>query len=140
MPIFDTKKESLATDVKDHRRLMRPVSLAPETAHMHVHEVGLWNELVLPNLSEEHFTRKDPAFATHHILEQAELSGQQINRAIASLGRAFDEIELKRSHVQFCLRGIDRTPRQGFNQCAQVDAAMAAQRIGEEAVAHDSVD
>ena len=80
---------------------MRPVNLAPETAHMHVHEVGLWNELVFPNLSEEHFTRKYPALPTHHILEQAELSRQQINRAAASLGRAFDKIELKRSTCSF---------------------------------------
>jgi hypothetical protein len=42
LPIFDTKKESLATDVKDQRRLMRPIDLAPKPAHMHVHEVGLW--------------------------------------------------------------------------------------------------
>jgi hypothetical protein len=107
LPIFDTENESLATDVKDHRPLMRLIDLAPKPAHMHVHEVGLWNELVPPHLSEEHFTRKYPALVTHHILEQAELSRQQINRAAASLGRAFDEIELKRSHVQFCLRGID---------------------------------
>src|SRR3984893_15641354 len=142
LPIFATENESLAMDGKDHRRLMRPIDLAPKPAHMHVHEVGLWNEPILPYLSEEHFTRKYPALATHHILEQAELSRQQINRAVASLGRAFDKIELKRSHVQFCLRGIDRTPRQGFNQCAQLEAAMAALCIGEaiEAVAHDSVD
>jgi len=74
LPIFATENESLAMDGKDHRRLMRPIDLAPKTAHMHVHEVGLWNELVLPHLSEEHFTRKYPALATHHILEHAELS------------------------------------------------------------------
>ena len=80
---------------------MRPIDLAPKPAHMHVHEVALWNELILPHLSEEHFARKYPALATHHILEQTELSRQQINRAVASLGRAFDEIELEleRSYV-----------------------------------------
>src|SRR5712675_3436003 len=142
LPIFATENESLAMDGKDHRRLVRPIDLAPKSAHMHVHEVALWNKPILPHLSEEHFTRKYPALVTHHILEQAELSRQQINRAIASLGRAFDKIELKRSHVQFCLRGIDRTLRQGFNQCAQLEAAMAALCIDEaiEAVAHDSVD
>jgi hypothetical protein len=61
-------------DVKDHRRLMWPIDLAPKPAHMHVHEVGLWNEPILPHLSEEHFTRKYPALAAHHIFEQAELS------------------------------------------------------------------
>jgi hypothetical protein len=131
LPIFDTENESFATDVKDHRRLMRPIDLAPKPAHMHVHEVGLWNELILPHLSQEHFTRKYPALVPHHILEQTELSRQQINRAISSLGRAFDEIKLKRSHVQFCLRGIDRALHQGFNQCAQLEAAVAALRIGE---------
>src|SRR5258708_36772958 len=74
LPIFATENESFATDVKHHRRLMRPIDLAPKPAHMHVHEVGLWNELILPHLSEEHFTRKYLALATHHILEQAELS------------------------------------------------------------------
>jgi hypothetical protein len=134
------ENESLAADGMDHRRLMRPIYLAPKPAHMHVHEVSLWNELILPHLAQEHFTRKYPALVTHQILEQAELSRQQINTAIASFGRAFDEIEFKRARVQFCFRGIDRALRQGFNQCAQLDAGMAAQRIGEEAVAHDSVD
>ena len=64
---------------------MRPIDLAPKPAHMHVHEVGLWNELVLPHLSEEYFTAKYPAVATHHILKQAELSRQQINRTIARM-------------------------------------------------------
>jgi hypothetical protein len=139
LPIFATENESLAVDGKDHRCLVRPIDLAPKPAHMHVHEVGLWNELILPYLSEEHFTRKHPALATHHILEQAELSRQQINGAIASLGHALDEIELKRSYVQFCLRGIDRTLHQGFNQRAQLEAAMAALCIGQAIVAHDSV-
>src|SRR3984893_17871238 len=142
LPIFDTENESFATDVKDHRRLMRPIDLAPKPAHMHVHEVALWNKPILPHLSEEHFTRKYPALATHHILEQAELPRQQINRAVVSPGRAFDKIELKRPYVQFCLRGSDRTLHQGFNQCAQFEAAMAALCIGEasEAVAHQSLD
>jgi hypothetical protein len=86
--MFAAENESLAMDGKDHRRLMRPIDLAPKPAHMHVHEVALWNEPILPYLSEEHFTRKYPALATHHILEQAELSRQQINRAVASLGGA----------------------------------------------------
>jgi DNA-binding transcriptional LysR family regulator len=67
MPILDVKNESLAPDVGDHRRILRSVDLAPKPAHMHVHEVGLWNELILPHLSEEHFTRKCPAFVTHHV-------------------------------------------------------------------------
>src|SRR6266404_1594721 len=118
---------------------MRPMDLAPKPAHVHVHEVGLRNECILPHLSEEHFTRKYPPLATHHIFEQAELSRQQINRAVASPGRAFDKIELKRPHLQFYLRGIDPRAPPGFNQCAQLEAATAALRIGEaiEAVAHD---
>jgi hypothetical protein len=87
---------------------------------MHVHEVGLWNELVLPHLSEEYFTAKYPAVATHHILKQAEFSRQQINRTIASLGCAFDKINLKWPHPQFCPAGGGRNP-QGFDPGDQLD-------------------
>src|ERR1700692_3925723 len=52
LPIFATENESLATDIKDHRRLMRSIDLAPKPAHMHVHKVALWNELIRPHLSE----------------------------------------------------------------------------------------
>src|SRR5712671_6323510 len=71
MPIVDMKNESLAPDVSNHRRIMRTVDLAPKPAHMHVHEVALWNEFILPHLSEKYFARKYLALATHHILEQA---------------------------------------------------------------------
>jgi hypothetical protein len=63
LPISATENESLAMEGKDHRLLMRPIDLAPKPAHMHVHEVALWNEPVLPHLSEEHFTGKHPALA-----------------------------------------------------------------------------
>jgi hypothetical protein len=46
LPIFATENESLAMDGKDHRRLMRQIDLAPKPAHMHVHEVALWNAAV----------------------------------------------------------------------------------------------
>src|SRR6266852_20257 len=49
-PIFATENESFAADGKDHMRFMRPIDLTPKPAPVHVHEVGLRNELILPRL------------------------------------------------------------------------------------------
>ena len=50
------------------------IGVIVEMTIMHLHEVGLWNELVIPHLSEQHFTREYVALATHHILEQAQFA------------------------------------------------------------------
>ena len=39
------KDETHAANIVDHRRLVWSVDLAPQQAHMHVHKIGLWNEL-----------------------------------------------------------------------------------------------
>ena len=67
---------------------------------MHVDEVGLRDELVVPHLFQQHGARQHLLFAAHHVFEQAEFARQQINLAVPALGDALDEIKLERSYAQ----------------------------------------
>src|SRR5712671_3011060 len=69
-----TEDESHAADAMYHGRLIPVVDLVPQPAHMHVHKVRLWDELVLPHLFEQHRARQRLVLATHHVFEQSELS------------------------------------------------------------------
>src|SRR5712675_1332150 len=123
-----TEDKSYAADAMDHRRLVLIVDLVAQPAHMHVDEVGLWDELVFPHLFEQHGTRQRLVLATHHILEQAEFPRQQLNGAVAALCRTLDEIELERPDLKFRLEAGGRTPQQGFDPCDQLDEI---ERLGE---------
>src|SRR5882762_11790913 len=123
-----TENESDAADTMDHRRLLRVVDLVTQPAHMHVHKVGLRDELVFPHLFEQHGTRQRLVLATHHILEQAEFPRQQLNGAVAALCRTLDEIELERPDLKFRLQAGGRTPQQSFDPCDQLDEI---ERLGE---------
>src|ERR1700722_3429839 len=129
-PIFDTAKEqSSAAAGMDQRRRIGPIDLAPKPANMHVHEVALWNELVIPHFSEQHFTREHVALATHHILEQTVFARSQINKTIVALDRAFDKVKLEWSRPQLCLAGNGRNP-QGSDSVDQLDEMMLEKMRG----------
>src|SRR5258708_23882177 len=116
-----TENESDAADTMNHRWLLRVVDLVTQPAHMHVDEVGLRNEFVLPHLFEQHGSRQRLVLAAHHILEQTEFPRQQLDGAVAALGRTLDEIELERPDLKFRLAGGGRTPQQGFDPRDQLD-------------------
>src|SRR3977135_225262 len=123
-----TEDKSYAADGMDHRRLVLIVDLVPQPAHMHVDEVGLWDEFVFPYLFEQHGARQRLVLAAPHILEQAAFAGQQLNGAVAALCRTLDEIELERPDLKFRLEAGGRTPQQGFDPCDQLDEI---ERLGE---------
>src|SRR4030081_729485 len=112
-----TENESHAADAMDHRRLVLIVDLVAQPAHMHVDEVGLWDEFVFPYLFEQHGARQRLVLAAHHILEQAEFSRQQLNGAVAALCRTLDEIELERPDLEFRLEAGGRGPQQRLGPC-----------------------
>src|SRR6202035_2760919 len=103
-----TEDESGPADIVDHRRLVRRVDLVAQAAHVHVHEIGLRNELVLPHFLEEHGARQHLILAAHHVFEQPELARKQLDLAIAALDRALDEIELERADLQLGRARIGR--------------------------------
>src|SRR5258705_7569875 len=123
-----TENESDAADTMNHRWLLRVVDLVTQPAHMHVNEVGLRDEFVLPHLFEQHGSRQRLVLAAHHILEQAEFPRQQLDGAVAALCRTLDEIELERPDLKFRLEGGGRTPQQGFDPRDQLDES---ERLGE---------
>src|SRR5712671_1951345 len=127
-----TEDKSYAADAMDHRRLVLIVDLVPQPAHMHVDEVGLWDELVFPHLFEQHCARQRLVLATHHILEQAEFPRQQLNGAVAALCRTLDEIELERPDLEFRLEAGGRAPQQRFDPCDQLHEI---ERLGEIIIA-----
>src|ERR1700761_2762702 len=67
-----TEDESDAAHVVDHRRLLRLIDLSPQSTHVHVDQVRLRHEFVLPHLLEQHGACKNLVLALHHVFEQAE--------------------------------------------------------------------
>src|SRR3979490_88604 len=127
-----TEDKSYAADAMDHRRLVLIVGLGPQPAHMHVDEVGLWDEFVFPCLFEQHGARQRLVLPAHHILEQAEFPRQQLDGAVAALCRALDEIELERPALEFRLEAGGRAPQQRFDPC---DQFHEIERLGEIIIA-----
>src|SRR5689334_5969093 len=58
-----TENESFATDVLYHRRVVAAVDLAAQPAHVHVDEIALWDDLVVPDFLEQHRARQQLVLA-----------------------------------------------------------------------------
>src|SRR6195256_4823174 len=127
-----TEDKSYAADAMDHRRLVLIVDLVPQPAHMHVDEVGLWDEFVFPYLFEQHGARQRLILAAHHILEQAEFPRQQLDGAVAAPGGTLDEIELERPDLKLRLEAGGRASQQRFDPCDQLHEI---ERLGEIIIA-----
>src|SRR6201986_4492536 len=80
-----TENETFAAHIMDHGRLFGPVDLAAQPAHMHVDQIALRYEFVVPDLLEEHGARKQLILAVNDVLEQGELAGQEIHVLSAAL-------------------------------------------------------
>ena len=79
---------------------MRSVDFTTESPHVNVHEIGLGREVVIPNFLKEHFSRQHLAFASHHIFEQTEFAGPEIDRTLAASDGACQKIELQWTDAQ----------------------------------------
>jgi hypothetical protein len=82
-----TEDESFATDVVDHRLFFESIDLPTQPAHMHVHKIASRNELVIPNFLKQHCARQQLILPTHHVLEQAKFTRQEVDRALTGFGR-----------------------------------------------------
>src|SRR5579871_1710325 len=95
-----TENEPNAAHIMDHRRLRRLVDLAPQSSHVHVDKVGLRYEFIIPDFFQQHRSRQRLILAPHHVFKQAELTRQEIDRAIPAPGGALDQIKLERSDAE----------------------------------------
>src|SRR5208282_6386607 len=92
--------EAGGADVDDQPQLAAGVDLAPEIADVDVDDVGLRQELVVPDVLEQHRPRDDLVGPAHEVFEQLELARQQIDAPLATPERALDEIHLERAGAQ----------------------------------------
>src|SRR5215475_10355165 len=81
-----TEDESHAANIVNHRRLMRQVNLMSQSSHMNIDEIGLRDEFVIPDILQQHGACHHLVFAAHHIFEEPELSWQEFDHTIPSLG------------------------------------------------------
>src|SRR6516164_10472016 len=95
-----TKDETLTAYTMDHRLLVCCVDLSPQPTHVHVNEIALRHEFIVPDLLEQHGASQQLILSTHHVFKQAKLARQQIDRAIATFGGARQQIELEWSNTQ----------------------------------------
>src|SRR5258705_13725988 len=90
-----TEDETGAADIVDHGRLVRFVDLVPQPPHMHVDQVGVRHEFVVPDLLEQHCARQQLILTAHHIFEQTKYTWKKIDRTTVALGGTRQQIELK---------------------------------------------
>src|SRR5690349_12433540 len=67
-----TQRISRATHGVEKRCRKTLVELLPQAAHMHVDDVGLWIEMVIPHLLEQHGTGDDVSGVAHQISNDSE--------------------------------------------------------------------
>src|SRR5258708_9406485 len=79
-----TEHETGAAHAVDHRRLLWLIHLATQPAHMHIDEIRIRDETIVPYLLEEHGAGHHLALAAYHVLEEAELAREQIDAAGAA--------------------------------------------------------
>src|SRR5438270_6524348 len=109
---FGAKNEAGAADIVDHGNLARSIHLMAQAAHVYVNKVGRRNEFVIPDLLQKHGSRQQLIAPLHHIFKQAKLARQQIDRTVAALGGALDQVEFERPCPQCRLAGFRRPPQQ----------------------------
>jgi hypothetical protein len=110
-----TEDESHATNIVNHRRLMRQVNLMSQSSHMNIDEIGLRDEFVIPDILQQHGACQHLVFAAHHIFEELELSWQELDDTIRSLGGSFDEIEFERTDLERRGPAVRRPTQQGLD-------------------------
>src|SRR5260221_1402675 len=86
-----TEHETGAAHAVDHRRLLRLIHLATQPAHMHIDEIRVRDETIVPYLLEEHGAGHHLALAAYHVLEEPELARAQVDAARGPLRRTLHE-------------------------------------------------
>jgi hypothetical protein len=56
----------------------------PQAAHVHVDEIGGWNEIVVLDLLEQHLAGQQLVGSLHHIFKQAKFARQELDLAAAT--------------------------------------------------------
>ena len=105
---FCAKNEADPPDVADQRSLIRRVDIATQPTHVNVNQVRVRNKFVVPDIFQEGGSCQQFAAPPHHVLEQLEFPGPQIDPTAATRRGSIDEVELQRSHAQH------RIIRQGW--------------------------
>src|SRR6516165_11849131 len=83
-----TENETLTTYAVNHWGLVRGVDFSPQPAHVHVNEIALWHEFIVPDFLEKHGPGQQLILSAHHVLKQPKLARQQVDRADAAFGGA----------------------------------------------------
>src|SRR5581483_2171198 len=130
---------SIAQPIADaaHRvqqsRLEPGIDLLPEPAYMHVYDIGLRVEMVLPHVFEQHRAGHHLAGMAHQVFEQFELAPLQLDLPAAARDPMRQEVDAQVGDGQ---HGLDRravaAPRQGLEPGQQL---AEGERLGQVVVA-----
>src|SRR5882757_3755748 len=80
-----TEDKSRTANIVDHRCLVRSVDLVPQPSHMHIDEVALRDEFVIPDLFEKHCPCQQLVLASHHIFKEAKFPRKQVDHPLTTL-------------------------------------------------------
>src|SRR5260370_34183701 len=117
-----TEHETGAAHAVDHLRLLRLIHLATQPAHVHIDEIRVRDETIVPYLLEEHRAGHHLALAAYHVLEEPKLAREQVDAAVSPLRRALGQIELERAHPPPRLSGPLPAARDGIGPAPRLAA------------------
>src|ERR1700722_2793364 len=95
--------ETGSTDIHDQRGAAPYVDLLAQIADVHVDDIGLEREVVVPHVLEQHRARDHLTGMAQEVLQKLEFARQQINPGASAMHRLFDQVHFKVANMQ--LRG-----------------------------------
>ena len=124
-----TKNVSYAADGMDERVVKAFVYLAPEAAHVHVDDIGLRIEMVVPDFLEKHRARHHLPRMPHQVLEQPKLARLKRDGSSRARHHAGKQIELQVADAKSGLRAFAlAAPSEHFDTSEKLGEPIA--RLG----------
>ena len=80
------------------------IDLLPQARDMHVDDIGLRIEVIVPDRFEQHGPRHHLPGMAHQVLEQAELARLQLQHLATALDAALEQVHLQVGHAQAGVR------------------------------------
>src|SRR6516165_376282 len=128
-----TETKSDAANGVNQRIVLTAVDLPTDTADINIDDVGRRIEMQIPYMLQQHGTRDHLTGIPGQVLQQTELSRQQLDFATTSAGAPRQQIDLQIADAQQRLfdhrsaaTGERLNARQHFTECERLDEIIVA--------------
>src|SRR5664279_3431342 len=113
------EQETSASNALNERGVAWHIDLVSQLTDVHVDDVRLREQAVVPNILQEHCASNYLAGMAHEIFQKLELARQQIENALTPTRGPFDQIHHERPHPQGRGARFARSAQQSLDACCQ---------------------